>query len=368
MQITLKHITIADLVNGYNNNISTGQVVAYGGKLDIRPPYQREFVYKDKQRDAVIETVSKNFPLNVMYWASRDDGTFEVIDGQQRTLSICEYVAGNFSVEKLYFHNLPSDKKQAFLDYQLTVYICTGTDSEKLDWFKIINIAGEKLTDQELRNAVYHGSWLANAKTYFSKTNCPAYAIGHKYLTGSPIRQDYLETALKWISQSDNIYKNSIESYMAMHQHKPTALDLWTYYQNVISWAEATFPNYRSKMMKGLPWGEFYNRYKDQLLDPQKLEQQIAQLIDDNEVQDKRGIYHYLLSGDKKHLNLRSFGNKERQKTYEKQQGICPMCKQYFKIEKMQADHIIPWSKGGTTTLDNCQMLCQKCNQTKSDK
>lgn len=367
MQITLQHITIKDLIKGYNNNTATGQVVAYDGRLDIRPPYQREFVYSDKQRDAVIDTVSKNFPLNVMYWASRDDGTFEVIDGQQRTLSIGDYVVGDFSVDRLYFHSLTNDKQQAFLDYTLTVYICTGTDSQKLDWFRTINIAGEKLTDQELRNAVYHGSWLANAKTYFSKTACPAYAIGSDYLTGSPIRQDYLETALKWMSQSNDSYQNSIETYMAIHQHKPVALELWTYYQNVIEWVKATFPNYRP-IMKGLPWGEYYNHYKDNELDPQKLEQRIHALIDDDEVQNNKGIYLYLLSGDKKYLNLRSFGNKERQKVYQRQNGICPACKQHFQIEQMHADHITPWSKGGVTTLDNCQMLCRQCNLTKSDK
>lgn len=368
MQITPKHITIADLAKDYRDDPATGRVVAYGGTLDVRPPYQREFVYREKQRDAVIDTVKKAFPLNVMYWASRDDTTFEVIDGQQRTISICEYVAGNFSLNGIYFHNLPSDKQEQFLAYKLTVYVCTGTDSEKLDWFKTINIAGEKLTDQELRNAIYHGSWLADAKQYFSKTSGAAYSIGSNYLNGAPIRQDYLETVLKWISQSDPIYKNSIEEYMGKHQREPNALDLWHYFQNVINWVKSTFPNYRAKMMKGLPWGEYYNQYKDSKLDPTDLERQTKELIDDDEVQNNKGIYAYLLSGDKKHLNLRSFDDKTQQKIYEKQRGICPGCQEHFAITQMHADHITPWSGGGTTTPDNCQLLCQKCNQSKSDK
>ena len=187
MKIQLKQITVRDLVKDYEDDAENG-VRTYGGLLDVRPPYQREFVYKDKQRDAVIETVKQGFPLNVMYWAKREDGTFEVIDGQQRTISLCQYVTGDFAYMMRYFHNLQDDEQQQILDYELMVYVCEGTDSEKLKWFETINIAGEKLTQQELRNAVYHGSWLADAKRYFSKNGCAAYQIGQDYVSGSPIR------------------------------------------------------------------------------------------------------------------------------------------------------------------------------------
>src|SRR3990167_2342210 len=183
MKIELKRIIVSELSKGYQDNAEAG-VVGFGGKLDIRPPYQREFIYKDKQRDAVINTVTKDFPLNVMYWSVRDDGNFEIIDGQQRTISLCQYVAGDFSINGLAFHNLPKDKKEQILNYPLMVYLCSGTDSEKLEWFRIINIAGVKLTDQELRNAVYAGTWVSDAKRYFSKTGCAAYQIGHDYLNG----------------------------------------------------------------------------------------------------------------------------------------------------------------------------------------
>jgi len=199
MKIELKEITVKELAEEYKDNSEEG-VVGYAGKLDIRPPYQREFIYKDKQRDAVINTIVKNFPLNVMYWAVRDDGNFEVIDGQQRTISVCQYVTGDFSFGQRYFHNLQDDEQEQILNYKLMIYLCSGTDSEKLEWFKTINIAGEKLTDQELRNAVYAGSWVSDVKRYFSKNGCAAYSIGHNYLIGSSIRQEYLETAIDWIS------------------------------------------------------------------------------------------------------------------------------------------------------------------------
>ena len=191
MKIELKKITVRDLVEDYHDD-GEGGVRGYGGKLDIRPPFQREFVYKDKQRDAVIETINKDFPLNVMYWAVRQDGTYEVIDGQQRTISVAQYVKGNYSLDGRYFHNLQDDEQERILNYPLQVYICEGSASEKLAWFRIINIAGERLTGQELRNAVYAGPWVSDAKRHFSRKGaaCPAYAIGSRFVNGRAERQE----------------------------------------------------------------------------------------------------------------------------------------------------------------------------------
>ncbi|MBR5608755.1 MAG: DUF262 domain-containing protein [Elusimicrobiaceae bacterium] len=360
MKITLKEISVRDLVQDYQDQAENG-VTGYGGKLDIRPPYQREFIYKDKQREAVIDTVTKNFPLNVMYWAVRQDGGFEVIDGQQRTISICQYVKGEFAFDMLYFHNLPADKQEQILNYKLMVYFCEGTDSEKLEWFKTINIAGEELTEQELRNAVYHGSWVYDAKRYFSKTGCPAYGLASDYLAGSAIRQDYLETAIDWLS------KGNIDVYMANHQHDPNAGELWLYFQNVINWVRVVFPVYR-KEMKGLAWGELFNEFKDTPLDSKTLEEEIAVLMQDDDVTNKKGIYRFVLDRKEKHLNIRAFSPSMKRTVYQKQQGKCPLCKEHFELEEMEADHITPWHEGGKTELANCQMLCKECNRRKSGK
>jgi hypothetical protein len=361
MKIELKEISVRDLANGFQDNAENG-VVGYGGKLDIRPPYQREFIYKDKQRDAVIDTIIKEYPLNVMYWAVREDGTFEVIDGQQRTISICQYINGDFSNMFRYFYNLQDDEKEQILNYKLMVYVCSGTESEKLQWFKTINIAGEKLTLQELRNAVYTGSWVADAKRYFSKSGCPASQIGSDYLTGSPIRQEYLETAIEWISNG------SIEIYMANHQHDPNASALWRYFQDVISWVDATFTNKRKKFMKGIAWGFLYNKYKDEIYDTKAIEEETAKLIADDEVEKKSGIYAYILTRDEKHLGIRTFSDSMKQKVYEKQKGICKICGVKFDISEMEGDHITPWHEGGKTTEENCQMLCKDDNRRKSGK
>ena len=360
MDIILHQIKVRDLVEGYVDNQENG-VRAYGGRLDVRPPYQREFVYKEKQRDAVIDTLTQGFPLNVMYWAVRDDGTYEIIDGQQRTLSICQYVNGDYAYMFRYFHNLMDDEQRQVLDYDLQVYFCSGSDSEKLRWFKTINIAGEELTEQELRNAVYAGSWLADAKRYFSKNNCAAYNMGKPYVSGEVNRQAYLETAIRWISEGN------IETYMGKHQHDANAVTLWNHFCNVINWVKALFTNYRREM-KGVDWGTLYRLYHEGDYNPATLETEVKRLMADSDVQRKKGIYQYVFDHDERHLDIRAFDDNMKREVYERQLGVCPICGQYFDIEQMEADHITPWSKGGRTVAENCQMLCRKCNREKSGK
>lgn len=360
MKIQLKEITIREVSSWYVNN-DEEWVVWLGGKLNIRPKYQREFVYKDKQRDSVIETVTKNFPLNVMYFVKNNDETFEVLDWQQRTISICEYVAWKYSINYRYFHNLEKEEQEQILDYKLMFYFCEWTDKEKLDWFKTINIAWEKLTEQEFRNAIYTGTWLTDAKKYFSKTNCPAYNMASDYMNGSPIRQDYLETTISWISD------DNIEKYMSENQHNVNASELWQYFQSVINWVKIIFPNYR-KEMKWIDFWILYNQYKNTFFDSNKLEQEITKLMQDEDVTKKSWIYEYLLTWKEKFLSIRAFTEKQKREVYEKQAGICTHCKKHFNLSEMEADHITPWHSWWKTTSDNCQMLCKNYNRVKSGK
>jgi hypothetical protein len=358
MKIELHEISVREVAENYVDNAEEG-VVGYHGKLNIRPKYQREFVYDEKKRNAVLDTIRKSFPLNVMYWVKNADGTFEVLDGQQRTISFCQYVQGDFSVDNRAFHNLTKVEQEQILDYPLMIYFCEGNDKEKLDWFKIINIAGEKLTDQELRNAVYTGTWLTNAKSIFSKSNCAAYLLSKDYVNGSPIRQEILETALSWISNGE------IEKYMSIHQHDPNANELWMYYRNVIEWVKLTFPKYR-KEMKGIQWGGLYDKFNGKLMDTQKLELEIQKLMMDDDVTNKKGIYPYVLTRSEKHLNVRAFSESQKRESYERQQGVCKKCGKQCEYQEMEADHITPWHLGGKTSAANCQMLCKDCNRTKS--
>ena len=366
MKISLHEITIRDLFAGYQDSQEEG-VVAYGGRLDVRPKYQREFVYTGKQREEVINTVRHGFPLNIMYWVKKEDGNFEVLDGQQRTISICQYLNNDFSIGEKYFHTLTDDQQAQILDYKLMVYFCEGSDSEKLDWFKIVNIAGEKLSDQELRNAVYTGAWLTDAKRHFSKTNCAGIGLGDKYVRVEVNRQGLLELVLKWISGGN------IEQYMADHQHDPNCNEIWLYYTSVINWVKTIFPTYR-KEMKGLSWGEIYNEFGKKPLDTAALEAKVAALMQDPEVQKKSGIYQYVLTGNEKYLNLRTFDDAVKREVYERQGGICPHCvkehreKTHWEIEEMEADHITPWVEGGKTVAENCQLLCVEHNRRKSSK
>lgn len=378
MNIILKNITLKDLFNGYVDNGEFG-VFGYNGNLEIRPIYQREFVYKEEQRNKVINTVLKGFPLNIMYWVDNGNNKYEVLDGQQRTISICEFMKNNFSIiddagNPKYFNNLTKNELDDLLCYELSIYFCSGTDSEKLDWFKTINIAGANLTNQELRNAIYTGTWLTDAKKYFSKTNCAAYNKASKYLKGHVNRQEFLETALEWISHKE-FRQSNIEQYMALHQKDSDCDLLWQYFEGVIDWIKRIFKTYRADM-KGLNWGILYNTYNNKILNSNEIEKEINSLLDDEEVSNKKGIYEYILSREEKHLNIRKFSDKDKASIFNRQifastgKATCSKCNdntKLFDLSQMEADHIIPWSKGGKTSTDNCQMLCKYHNGLKSN-
>lgn len=363
MKIDLHRIKVREVVEGYTDSAELG-VTAYGGRLDIRPKYQREFVYDDKHRKSVIYSMQHDFPLNVMYWMKRDDGGYEMLDGQQRTISIAQYVNGDFSLDERYFHNLTREEQERILDYELMIYHCEGTDKERLEWFRIINIAGMTLTDQELLNAVYTGPWLSDAKLKFSKRNCVAYLLandGGQLVSGETIRQELLETALRWISNGEGA------DYMARHQHQENANELWEYFQNVIEWVHKIFPYYRSEM-KTVEWGTLYNSYKDTELDAEGLEAKVKDFMQDEDVTKKSGIYPYVLTGKQSYLNIRAFSDKMKREAYERQNGICVACGEHFELSEMEADHITPWVEGGKTIAENCQMLCREDNRRKSSK
>ena len=366
-------VTIGEITKGYINNEEQG-VRGYGGLLDIRPPYQREFIYNDNEQQAVINTVLHDFPLNVMYWVKRSDDAecpYEVMDGQQRTLSLCQYVANVFAVDFKTFDNQPADTRKKILDYKLTVYVCEGEESEKLEWFKTINIAGKPLNEQEIRNAVYAGPFVSDAKKHFSKTNCAAFRLGKDFVNGSPIRQDFFRKALEWMSEHEtrNGKPQNAIGYMSQHQHDVNAMPLWTYFQTVLHWAMDTFNMKKfKKIMKGLDWAKFYDEYHEKVLDIEDMEKQIIDLLGDDEIQKPQGIIPYVLTGDEHYLDLRAFPDKIKLSVWEKQNHKCALCGKEFDFQFMEGDHIIPWRAGGRTIAENCQMLCRQCNRTKGGK
>lgn len=373
MTIKQIEVTVGDITRGYVNNDELG-VRGYDGRLDIRPPYQREFIYNEKERQAVITTVLHGYPLNVMYWVKRSDDAecpYEVMDGQQRTLSLCEYVDGKFSHEFKNFFNQPEDMRRRILDYRLTVYVCEGEPSEKLEWFKTINIAGKPLNEQEINNAVYAGPFVSDAKRHFSKSNCAAYRLAKDLVIGTPIRQDFLKKALEWMAEHETRqgHVQSVVGYMARHQHDPNANNLWSYFQNVANWAITNFDlRHFRKIMKGLDWAGLYDRFHDHVLDTVELAGRISALMGDDEIQRQQGIIPYVLTGDERHLDLRGFSENVKLAVWERQGHICPLCGKEFGYEFMEGDHIIPWRAGGRTVPENCQMLCRECNRRKSGK
>lgn len=393
MKYTTLNLTIEDLFKGYVNNEEEG-VWAYEHKLCIRPSYQREYVYDDKKRDAVLQTIRKDMPINLIWFAKNEDGTYEVMDGQQRLISILNYINGTYSKYDdllkaiYYFDNLPQTEQKKLLEYPLEIKVFEGDSNEKLEWFKTINIGGLVLTEQELRNAAYTGPWLESAKKYFSKTNCVAYQKGKDYVNGNPIRQEILEKVLYWKADFDGIGSrkdkaNAIERYMSNHQKDENADELWDYFLKVINWIQLNFSTYY-KEMKGLEWGYLYNTYHLNNYNTIALEKEVKDLMANDEIGTKKGIFEYLLSDKKeeKLLNVRKFSDSIKRTVFERQrklwkrtdiqlandESVCPVCNGKFKFKDMEGDHIIAWKFGGRTELDNCQMLCRKCNREKGSK
>ena len=373
MTIKQIEVTVGQITQGYVNNDELG-VRGYNGRLDIRPPYQREFIYNEKEQQAVITTVLHGYPLNVMYWVKRSDDAdcpYEVMDGQQRTLSLCEYVAGKFSYDFKNFFNQPEDVQRKILNYPLTVYVCEGDASEKLEWFQTINIAGKPLNEQEINNAIFAGPFVSDAKRHFSKSNCGAYRLGKDLVNGTPIRQDFLKKALEWMADHETRegHRMSAVSYMSAHQHDPNANNLWQYFQTVLNWAMNNFDMKKyKKIMKGLDWAKLYDKYHTETLDTVALGKRISELMRDSEIQKQVGIIPYVLTGDEHYLDLRAFPEDIKLAVWEKQNHICPHCNKEFDFEFMEGDHITPWREGGRTVAENCQMLCRECNRRKGVK
>lgn len=379
MKIEEKKIKIGEIYDGYLNEGEDG-VVGYHGRLNIRPSYQREFVYEKEQRDLVIDTILKGFPLSIMYWMKNGEDEngnpcYDLLDGQQRTISFCEYLDGKYEYDGLVAGASPIRMKQ-IEDYEITVYICEGNDEERIKWFERINIAGKQLTKQEIRNSTYSGTWCTDAKKNFSRSGCRVGTIFEEYLKGEWIRQEWLETALAWIADRDGFTDDKcgldkIEKYMSTHKDDENANDLIQYFNTVVKWVKNVFRTYHPTM-KGLPWGVYFNKYKDVAYIAEDVEEEVAKLMDDDEVQNKKAIYEYVLSGHTpitaNRLNFRRFDQKTINRVYKKQGGICPACGKSCVLKDMEADHIIPWSKGGKTVEENCQMLCQSCNSSKGAK
>ena len=384
MEITRKSITIRELCEGYVNESETqieNAVKAYGGKLCVRPAFQRAFVYDKKQENAVIDTAMKGFPLNIMYWVDNGDGTYDCLDGQQRTISLCNFVDGisSFSAEwfnggkKNYIHTIQRidpDMYERFMNYELEVYICRGAKSERMEWFRTINIAGEELYPQELRNANYVSPWLTDAKRYFSKANasstakCPAERVGGQYTNKNANRQEILAQVISWFIGSTE--DADICQYMEDHINDPDASELWNYFNSVIDWINEIFPGVYDKGMASVNWGALYNQYGEDDLDPDDICAKFDELIEFKASKELdisvAKIVEYCITRDEKLLKHRQFSEPQRSTLYNRQNGICPDCGQHFLKADMHAHHIVPWYNGGLTEISNGVMLCKECH------
>lgn len=387
MKTKLETYSVEEITNGFVYNELEGRgLFGLAGRLTIQPEYQRSYIYADGKKDvAVIDSLLKGYPLGLIYFNKTGPDTLEVLDGQQRITSFGRYVTGRFAVEidgmPQYFGGLAEDKQKLILDSKILVYECEGTESEIKDWFQIINIAGVPLKSQELLNAVYSGPFVTLGKQEFSNSGNANIAKWSAYISGTALRQDFWERALEWASGS----RDKIGDYMSQHRNDTNIDHVKAHFDSVISWASAVFKNVESEM-KGLEWGRLYNEYHSKAYNPDNLAESVKTLFGDPFVKNRKGIFEYLLGGsvDAKLLELRVFEEPVRRAQYAKQTTLaeakgtsnCPLCavgnavnsKKLWKISEMDADHVTAWSRGGSTSAENCEMLCITHNRAKGNR
>lgn len=388
MKTELKTFSVEEMCEGFvYNELEAKGLYGLNGALTIQPEYQRNYIYADGKRDvAVIESILSGYPLGLIYFNKTSDNTFEVLDGQQRITSIGRFITNKFSVKingmEQYFAGIAEDLQAKILNTELLVYVCSGTESEIKAWFETINIVGVPLNSQELRNAIYSGSFVTLAKAEFSNSNNSNINKWSAFVKGEPKRQEILEVALDWASRRNGV---SIADYMSQHRTDTNIQELKTYFETVIDWASSTFSEVRGEM-RGLDWCRLYEAYHLQPYNLKSLNERIGQLFNDEYVSDKKGIYEFVLGGetDCRLLNIRIFEKKDKQKAYDRQtqqakeKGIsnCPLCAlggnanktKIWKLNEMDADHVQAWSKGGATNIENCEMLCATHNRAKGNR
>lgn len=380
--------TIRDICDGFQFDEEEGKgLYGLSGKLVVQPEYQRNYIYDKGDKDKeVIKSILKGYPIGLMYFVKTPDGMYEVLDGQQRITSIGRFVneTYTFSIMDIegqprHFSSLNETEQEKILNTELTIYVCEGTPTEIEEWFKKINIQGVPLTQQELRNASYHGTFVTLAREKFSNSGNPSMKKWQTYIKGDPKRQEILETALDWVSNKE------IETYMSAHRHDTDIKELVSHFDKVIEWITSIF-EYTDKEVKGLPWGEYYRIYKDKSYDKIQVSEKVTTLMADPCVHNKKGIFEYILSGETKKelLEVRCFDDSTKRSVYEKQtkeanekgESNCPLCalggnnnaNKIWQYKEMDADHVTAWSNGGKTDIDNCQMLCKSHNCSKGNK
>lgn len=392
MKTTLRtDITIDDICKGFVYNEYEGKgLFGLSGKLVIQPEYQRNYIYADGKKDvAVIDSILKGYPIGLIYFNKVGEDKYEVLDGQQRITSIGRFLTDKFAITDAndiphYFGGLDEDIKDKIRQTKLTIYICEGTEPEIKEWFKTINIVGVPLNKQELANAVHSGPFVTKAKEEFSNSRNANIQKWSAYISGDVKRQEYLRTALSWVSKGYEDEDN-IDAYMSLHRNNPDITELKTYFNSVIDWIGSVFECVENEM-KGLEWGSLYERFHRNSYDPKKVSELVNKLYGDQCVKNRKGIFEYILGGcvDTKLLQVRVFEDSVKRAKYTQQTQIaksngisnCPLCAignnankvRIYKLEEMDADHVSAWSKGGSTDISNCEMLCKTHNRAKGNK
>lgn len=399
-------ILIKDICKGYVDNSlnDEGGITSMDGRLNIRPRYQRTYIVEDNKvwKENLINSILCGYPINRIYIGVDKENTkdksfsewaLEMLDGQQRTITICKFINDAFSIKIdsniVYYSGLSEEYKNRIMNYPLDATYCIGNEEARIKWFKRINQPNSLLTDQELRNSTYIGTFTEDAKKYFCATSSRAikeindkeekYCITRYTTMKSIERCDFLEVALDWASylaykdlRDDDNKDERICRYMAQHQHDENANELINTYKTVIDWVVDTFWNGKEgypsvKTFEKVEWGRLYSEFGATELTPDKKREYTEQCLeigDPNTPYYKKphGVYEWVLRGSKDseintYLEIMDFSKKDINIMYAQQNGIDPIDGKKYSLHEMDGHHIISRRSGGMSTIDNCVLL-----------
>lgn len=396
-----KDITLAQLKEDVDAN-----------DIITNPDYQRKYVYDDKRASKLVESILLGIPIPIIYLCEEEDGTLSVIDGQQRIISFVRYMKNEYPLDKLtkltdlnglYYKDL--DKRiQRLLKSKTLKAITISKDSKELKYeiFSRLNLGAVKLKDQEVRNCIYRGSF-NNMLKDIAENNKNLRILFHDENKRSSYEERILRFfALRNYLELHGTFKLVMNSYMEQHQNddeiqiskfKSQYNALIDIIKQILG-DDAFFSLSKDKRKKFngavydsiiIPFSYFSSKvlmsHADELrveinnLKETNSEYQSNTYVGTNagprvrgRIEQVMGVINKVVSTEPQLDKCRYFDKSIKEHLF--YSGYkCSYCgNTILSIDDCEVDHIIPYSKGGSTTVENAQLLHRHCNKSKKDK
>lgn len=398
------------------------------GDLDLQPEYQRKYVATPKIASKLIESVIMDVPIPVIYLAEEQDGTYSVIDGQQRLTSFLSFINGKYPDGNIFkltglkvykelnrktFAELEREHQNKIRKTTLHTIVIKKESNEdvKFEIFERLNTGSIKLNEDEIRNTVYRGNYikllaeLEQNETFHNVVKKDNYkkrmiyrgmilrffAISEKsYLNYQPSMKQFCNKELR-----DNRYLTD-EKAKEYRNRFNDCIDLVK-----IVFGETAFRRYipSDKEREQGNWTTtrinmalydiqmcgFVNYSKNEVLRNADFirEAMIELMINNREFIDSILIQtsnkdvlkkRYKIWFEKLEEIIGNNGYEQRTFSYQVKQDLfikSPICaisgQRILAIEDAEVDHIVPFSKGGKTELENAQLVLRYFNRAKNN-